>query len=538
MKLPSSLQHSVFNLNTFVIAFILILSFFLRILGIGVGLPDTPDPRESLIAQEILNLIKLNAIPEIYNWPGTAWFYLIALIGKVLSLFGMGMNESQVIWLARFTNVCISTATVWLTYTLGEKCYNRRVGEIAAAFLTVTMLHVTNESRFALVDIPATFCVTLFLWLAVRDLDLSNRTCLWLGIVAGIGLAVKFPTILVCIPLLIFLKTDNIYRKYGTIFGVAAITFTILCPYWLIDLFSKEWNEFFQDFRYEAAHYHMGHFGLFASGNTGWGNRFLYLWTLLKWGMGLPLAMLIGFGLFYRTARLIALLKSKTDKPITDERMRFSLLFLAFVIPYLIFIGTFKVSFTRHLLIIYPVLIILASTFLFFLGKRYGSFIGSIAWLYSFIYTVAFASVMLSQPTTQETSEWISENIPIDSEISHAPEMLFDWLLPELDRDYVDFDDDPDWVLILNQNREVFQKYQMHPEKFQRQDWYPLREIDIQGNLVFYRSVLGKGSQYQLYRTFKRRPQFLGINVSDSGAPFPITALLHPTITMYRRSKK
>lgn len=533
-------KHPNFNINILLILVILILSFLIRFIGIGVGLPDTPDPREFLIAQDVINLIKLDAFPEIYNWPGTAWFYLLALIGKVLSVFGMVMTESRVIWMARFVNVCFSTGTVWLTYILGKKCYNRRVGQISAALMTVAMLHATNESRFALVDIPATFCVTLFLWYVVRDMKLSYRTCLWLGIVAGIGFAVKFPSIFVCFSLLIFLKSENSFKKYGTIFSVAAITFTFLCPYWLIDLFSVEWNEFFQDFRYEAEHYHRGHFGLFASGDSGWGDRFLYLWTLLKWGMGLPLAMLVVLGLLHKTVSILinAFQRSITVNSIRDEKLRYSLLLLLFVFPYLIFIGTFKISFTRHLLILYPTLMILASAFLFSLGKKYGSIIGSITGLYSFIYTVAFASVMLSQPTTQETSEWISENIPIESSISYAPEMLFDWLLPELDRDVVDFDDNADWVLILQPNREVFQRYQMHPEMYQIQDWYPLREIDTEKNLVFYKAVLGEDSKYKLHRKFERRLQFLGIEISDSGAPFPVTALLHPTIEIYRRKNK
>ena len=63
---------------------ILTIGFALRIVGLGVGLPDYPDPREPLIAQDILNLIHLESPPQIYNWPGTAWFYLIALICLVL----------------------------------------------------------------------------------------------------------------------------------------------------------------------------------------------------------------------------------------------------------------------------------------------------------------------------------------------------------------------------------------------------------------------------------------------------------------------
>ena len=87
-----------------------------------------PDPREALIAQDILNLINFTAAPEIYNWPGTAWFYLIAGVGKVLSICGMDMTEARVIWIARFINVLFSIGSIWLTYCLGTRCYKQTCG--------------------------------------------------------------------------------------------------------------------------------------------------------------------------------------------------------------------------------------------------------------------------------------------------------------------------------------------------------------------------------------------------------------------------
>ncbi len=536
MKLLIALRNSSYNLDVLIMPAILAIGFLLRILGIGVGLPDLPDPRETLIAQDILNLINFTAPPEIYNWPGTAWFYLIALVGKVLSVCGLVMTEARVIWLARFINVLLSTSTIWLTYCLGTKIGNKRVGQIAAGFLAVAMLHATNESRFALVDIPATFCVTLFLWLATRDAHLTLRTCLWLGIVAGIGVAVKFPTVFVGFSLLIFIRTENFYQKFATIAGVAAVTFTLICPYWLIDVVLSEWNYFFEDFSYETLHYHRGHFGLFATGDTGWLNRFLYLWILLKWGMGLPLALLVSFGVIYTLVKSTqSLRKSGVINLFTDEKMQKGLMILAFVIPYLLFIGTFKVSFTRHLLILYPALTVLSAVFLVTLDKRISIVFGSAVWLYSFIYTAAFASVMLSQPTGQEASEWVSENIPDDSSISRAPEILFDWLIPELDREMVSEDEESEWALIIQPNREVFEKYKQNPLDYQKGDWYPLEGIEIEETQEFYKAILGEGSRYELYRTFERTPQFLGIRISDSNAPFPMQALIHPKIRLYRR---
>ena len=402
----------------------------------------------------------------------------------------------------------------------------------------VSMLHATNESRFALVDVPATFCVTLFLCLTARGTHLTFRTCLWLGIIVGISLAVKFPTVFVAMSLVIFIHTENFYKKFSTIVGVAGITFTLICPYWLIDLVSPVWNNFFEDFWYEANHYHRGHFGLFATGDTSWINRFLSLWTLLKWGMGFPLALLVSIGCLFSLAKLVLSFRiPDTINLFTDINQRGGLLLLAFVLPYLLFIGSFKVSFTRHLLILYPAFTVLAALWLVTRRKWIGAVIGSAVMLYSSVYTLAFASVLITQPTIQEVSQWVSTNISHNNAISRSPEILFDWLIPELDRDMVHWDEEAEWVLIIQPNWEVFQRYNLNPDKYEERDWYPLENIEIEGPLDFYNEILGENSSYKLSKTFKRNPEFFGIRIDDKSAPFPMRALLHPEIHLYRRSQ-
>ena len=543
--------------NNFVISVILISGFGFRIVGLNVGLPDTPDPREVIIAQDVLNLIHFAAPPQTYNWPGTAWFYIIAVVGKLLSIAGLHLTEARVILLARCVNTLLSTATLWFTYSIGQHTYNRRVGQIAAGLLAVSMLHATNESRFALVDIPATFCVTLFLWCVVRARassdSLTFQTAVWLGVVAGISFAVKFTTIFVCLSLFIFIRSEHFYRRLAIIIGTAALTFTLLCPYWLIDLVSPTWNLFFEDFWYEATHYHRGHFGLISTAESGWLQRFVYLWTLLKWGMGIPLALLVAFGVLCA----IISLKDKTGGvPILEA------LLLAFVIPYLLFIGIHKVKFARHLLILYPALTVLAAITLArvpsavgglfrfaysgsphlveegprrheIFGKWGCGVVGGIVVLYSFVYTAAFSAVMLTQPTRIAASEWIAVHIPPEEAISSAPVILFDWLLPELDLEAAD--EATEWVLILVPDLEVFRKYQNNPQQYQNEDWYPLSEIELEETLAFYARVLGEESPYELRKTFRRTPQFFGIQISDRSAPFPMRALAHPEFLLYRR---
>ena len=556
MRVPFAVRNCFRLSNNFVISAILISGFSFRLIGIDIGLPDSPDPREVLIARDVLNLTHFTAPPQIYNWPGTAWFYIIAAVGKLLSLAGLQLTEARVILLARGINVLLSTATLWFTYRIGVHCYSKRIGQIAAGLLAVAMLHATNESRFALVDIPATFCVTLFLWLVMRARSSSVaptfQTAVWLGVVAGIGFAVKFTTVFVGFSLLVFIRSEGFYKKLATIIGVSAFTFTFLCPYWLIDLVSPEWNLFFEDFWYEATHYHRGHFGLIAAAESGLLHRFIYLWTLLKWGMGLPLALLVSLGVL---CALASLKREVGGFPVSE------VLLLAFVIPYLLFIGIHKVKFARHLLILYPALTVLAAAaFIRFpsivetllqwvrpretvkslhsteglnaLWKWFGIVLGGVVVLYSLVYTVSFASILFSQPTKIAASDWIAAHIPQEESVAVAPEVLFDWLLPELD--FVVTDEKVKWVLILVPNLEVFQKYQESPQRYQDEDWYPLSEIEFGEVLAFYTRVLGEGSPYELHKTFRCSPKFLGIQISDSGAPFPMRALAHPELRIYR----
>ena len=522
---------------------ILMVGFALRIVGLGVGLPDYPDPREPLIAQDILNLIHLESPPEIYNWPGTAWFYLIALIGVVLETFGLELTVPQVIWLGRFINVLLSTATIWLTYQIGAQFYSRPIGLIGGGLLAVAMLHATNESRFALVDIPATFCVTLLLWFCARTQSVSFRRVVWLGVIMGIGFAVKFTTVFASLSVaaLLFLRTErfrasDFFLKLAIVAGVAGAAFTIICPYWLIDLFSPEWNLFFDAFLYESSHYQKGHFGLFATGEINWFNRFSYLWTLLRWGLGTPLALLAIVG------TLFAIIQRKDGDKIL----------LAFVIPYLLVIGSHKLKFVRHLLLIYPVLILFAAGCIDRLGiarfqwnwihrnltlKQWVTpilsaiILGGVG-VYSLVYTAAFASVMQSSPTTVEAVEWIESNIPPDKAIESEPEILFDWLLPKLDR--AEEGKGTEWILVSMPNAEVFLNYAANPTHYSTIDWYPLESVDTEAAVEFYRRVFGDLSRYALARHFQRQPHFLGIPISDQGAPFPMRALTHPEIRVYR----
>ena len=522
---------------------ILMVGFVLRIVGIGVGLPDYPDPRELVIVQDIRNLIQLKAPPEIFNWPGTAWFYLVAVIGKILEIFGLDLAIPNLIWLARFINVLLSTGTIWLTYQIGTQVHGRSVGRIAAALLAVMMLHATNESRFALVDIPAAFCVTLSLCFCINAQSVSFRRAVWLGILIGIGFAVKFTTAFAGLAVVGLLwraeereqnsRALHLCLKLGTVLGSAVVSFTVICPYWLIDLFSPEWNRFFEAFFYEASHYHRGHLGLFATREIGWLARFTYLWTLLRWGMGAPLALVSIAGLGIAIA----------------GRKNGARILILFVLPYLLFVGWHKLKFARHLLLIYPALAVFAAVGIAAARLAVAELIARLTsdklkWvnsviiaifcgigLYSLVYAAGFASVMTTPSTISEATEWLETNLPSEERIESEPEILFDWLPPK--RHSAEDGEGATWALVLMPNAEVFMKYAENPDGYSTVDWYPIQEPELDAAVAFYERVFDRG-RYEIVKTFQRQPRFLGISVSDVGAPFPMRALAHPMIRVYR----
>ena len=200
--------------NHFVIPAILISGFSFRIIGINIGLPDSPDPREALIARDVLNLIHFTAPPQIYNWPGTAWFYIIAAAGKLLSLTGLAINRSprNPIGTRHQRSVVYSDTLVHLPHrhSLFQQTYQVRLPQDYSLW----RCYMPRMNRVLhLLTSPATFCVTLFLYLVTRERSSSGaptlQTAVWLGVIAGVGFAVKFTTVFAGFSLLVFTISED-----------------------------------------------------------------------------------------------------------------------------------------------------------------------------------------------------------------------------------------------------------------------------------------------------------------------------------------
>ena len=112
--------------------------------------------------------------------------------------------------------------------------------------------------------------------------------------------------------------------------------------------------------------------------------------------MGLPLALLVGWGLIWEFKKYVLSIPSKRrsvseivnpqkEKDYKSGNIpRFGIGLSVFIITYLLFIALYKVTFPRHLIILYPILIIFGSVFIYSFNIRIVWICSSIVWVVSF----------------------------------------------------------------------------------------------------------------------------------------------------------
>jgi len=535
---------------------ILILASLPRFLGLLSGLPEHPEFRERYIVETALNLEHRTGFPEEYFWPGTFWYLVLALwfrLGEAVHGGALAVGDATT-W-ARFLSVILSLATVWLTFHLGRRAYGVEVGLLGALFLAGMMLHATQESRFALVDTPLTL---LAVWVLMRCFpertEWNWRYTAGLGALLGLAIATKFVAVVLILPVLCALSmavakqrarerkgkkppsegefahpplVKPLLQQGGVGLLFAVLAFTVACPFWIYPAGDK----FVSGVQYALTHYQKGHYGLFASDVFTPLRRVTYLWPLLAWGMGWPLALLsivwLGWALW--------------------RRERGDVLLLWGVIPLLALLAGYKAKFPHHLLMLYPVLAVGAARVLLavraWARPRGAKWIWRVAvagvFAYSFAYTLAFANVYRASPTIVQAQRWISVSVPIGKTVSVGPELPLRWLIPEVPGTVVeaDFEADSEFILVPAPAARLYRAYTSKPQAYRLEDWHPLEAYDPKPQATFYQRLFAADSGYEVVQKFSNPPRLWRWTIDLSEAPPPFGMLTNPEITVYRRAK-
>ena len=354
----SKFGHRVIML---MIGIIVAAAFIIRFKGIWFGYPLTVHPDEHHIVNSALNIInKHNLNPNTFIYPSLN-IYLQAITYSGLRIYHYILGHSvgdiakiEYYLAGRTVTVLLSVATVYITYEIGKRLFNEIIGILAAFFICMSNLHLSNSYSITL-DSPVAFWASLSMLMAIQIYKYGEKRHYYLlsGIFAGCAVSSKYNAVFAIIPMAVAhiytvknkLPKEWINRNliYGLLIGAAA--FILTTPYALLDI-----KEFMRFLEFQRDAYAYGHAGFESDGNY---SLWLYLSYLYKEGYGILPAIFACIGLIW-------LLVKDYWK---------ALLIIIFPCTLIFFMGLYKTCFARNIVAVTPFLAILTGVAIYNIAK-------------------------------------------------------------------------------------------------------------------------------------------------------------------------
>jgi len=233
---------------------ILILGAFLRLWGIGFGLPFIyhPDEHDLSYSAMVASLNRMH--PGGFGLPSfmidllggiyLVYYGILRLLGDVSDASGFyRLYQAQpgtFHLLGRLLAVAMGIATLPSLYRLGRWGYGRTSGLLAMLFLSVAFLPV-RDSHFLAADVPLTlFCTLAVLW-SLLGCCKSTGYLAWAAVAVGLAAGTKYTGVICLFPLwtAIWLTPNQSTSKriqslVSTTFLAGAV-FLLTTPYLLLD---------------------------------------------------------------------------------------------------------------------------------------------------------------------------------------------------------------------------------------------------------------------------------------------------------------
>jgi len=494
--------------------------------------------------------------------------------------------------IGRTISAFFGSISIYLIFSLAKRLFNSSVGILSALFFALTV-GLIQSSHFFTVDTMLIFFMLLTLiWGADIFKKGDFKYYIFAGLFLGLALSVKLTSLILFLPILVahLLKNEtlisqqdtkdngenspkspfnkdtiplsppltkgdlggllkNIFSKKFMAFTMIAITiYIILNPYCVLD-FKNYWGLTNSITAFGNL------FSFYQKGAFDWNDwRFSYNGTIPYWydirnllffGMGLALELISGIGVFYSLKK-----RGKNDK-----------FLLAFIIPFFLIVGSWKVKTIRYILPIIPVLLILGARLLIDIHsvvgnkiiKYFSKLIIILVTLSAFFYSLAYANIYSVPDTRIQASDWIYENVKPNSVI----------LLENQHHYTIPLGSNRGLVGVENSKKPIFtekilweatenkdQKYIRNHinEKLEHADyiivseWYyksytnPLASKLAPAQYNFYKNLFSGTLGYRLIKTFDSNPNLFGKVFNEDQAELLFKVFDHPKIFIFTKS--
>ncbi len=436
-----------------VLLIILVIAAIVRYWGIDFGLPHTEvRTDESVVVNIAIKFGTGDLNPHFFLYPT---FYMYILFSLYVCYFVFGIitgkyrstsdfevefiqDPTSFYLIARFFSAFLGTATVFITYKLAERLFNKKIAIISALFMSLAYLHV-RDSHFGMTDVTMTFLITCSLLFIVKSYqDKTLKNYVMGGIFAGLAMSTKYIGILLLVPMSIAHFSNILDEKDKKVallldkrmlFFTATLGFAFLVgtPFALLDS-----DAFIPHILRQTEITSRGVHTVFLG--IGW---WYHLRVSLFFGLGWSL-------LFASLAGILIL--AKTD-------LRKAMILFSFSLVYYVLIGKAQAVFVRYMIPIIPVLCITAAIFTVDISDKLARFfskphlknmttflVAGLIILPSTYNVIKFDALLAKKDNRLIAAEWINKNIPGDSSIyqfgDRAVKIQLDPTLESLEKQY------------------------------------------------------------------------------------------------------
>lgn len=265
---------------------VIVIGGLFRILSCYWGYPLPLHVDEPTIVEKTIDMLSRHSWNAyVYNRPDQFEIKCNAFLFTVVSWIkyhvpayvAFKTHEMPFYLTARLYTALLGTALIPLTSMIigkiaGPMPVQTKIAQISGAFIVAFSTIFIKHSAYATPDIPLTFFIAVFTYLFLSYLETGeHRTFVWSCVVIGIGITIKYPAAVLCIPLafMVIYRAVIIESKPSVIVKLAfkSILFICLTVFIVAPNLYTDAGKVYTTLLREARFTHLGADGLGFSGN-------------------------------------------------------------------------------------------------------------------------------------------------------------------------------------------------------------------------------------------------------------------------------